>query len=56
MIYGDLANWINTTPTNHPQTDLYDTITGDYPGIVFINEPVMGAVFGQLVLEMGLSP
>lgn len=56
MFYSDLANWINVTPTNHALTDLYDTVTGDYPGIDFINRPVMGGVFAQLVLEMGLHP
>lgn len=56
MFYSDLANWINVTPTNHALTDLYDTITGDYPGIYFINRPVMGGVFAQLVLEMRLKP
>lgn len=57
MFYSDLANWINETPTNHALTDLYDTVSGDYPdNIFFINRPVMGGVFAQLVLEMGLSP
>lgn len=56
MLYSDLANWINVTPTNRALTDLYDTVTGDYPGIYFINRPVLGGVFAQLVLEMGLSP
>lgn len=56
MFYSDLANWINVTPTNRALTDLYDTVTGDYPGIYFINRPVLGGVFAQLVLEMGLSP
>ncbi|RAO67229.1 uncharacterized protein BHQ10_003241 [Talaromyces amestolkiae] len=56
MFYSDLANWINVTPTNRALTDLYDTVTGDYPGIYFINRPVVGGVFAQLVLEMGLHP
>ncbi|OKL58620.1 hypothetical protein UA08_06168 [Talaromyces atroroseus] len=57
MFYSDLAKWINETPTNHALSDLYDTVSGDYPdGIFFINRPVMGGVFAQLVLDMGLSP
>ncbi|KAJ8103716.1 glutaminase [Lipomyces tetrasporus] len=55
MVYSDLANWINTTPTNMAETDLYDIVTGNYPGITFINRPVMGGVFAQLVVGMGLS-
>jgi hypothetical protein len=29
MFFKDLANWINTTPTNRAETDLYDTQTGE---------------------------
>jgi hypothetical protein len=29
MFVHDLADWINTTPTNRPLTDLYDTIGGE---------------------------
>ncbi|KAF4222706.1 hypothetical protein CNMCM8980_007868 [Aspergillus fumigatiaffinis] len=49
-----LANWINQTPTNRALTDLYDTVSGDYPGITFIARPVMGGAFALLLLEEGL--
>lgn len=55
MIYGSLAYWINNTPTNLPMGDLFDTKTGDYISPKFINRPVMGGVFAQLVLGMGLT-
>lgn len=45
----DVANWINVTPTNRPLTDLYDTISGDYPGILFVSRPVVGGTFALLV-------
>lgn len=51
--YSTLANWVNTTPTNRALTDLYDTITGDYPGITFVDRPVMGGTFAKLVLDLG---
>lgn len=50
MFFKDLAVWINETPTNHALTDLYDTNTGDYPGITFIARPVMGGSFALLLL------
>ncbi|KAL4757432.1 glutaminase GtaA [Aspergillus foveolatus] len=46
-----LAQWINETPTNRPLTDLYDTVTGDYPPVVFIARPVMGGAFALLLLD-----
>ncbi|KAL6237071.1 hypothetical protein BDW75DRAFT_249538 [Aspergillus navahoensis] len=46
-----LAEWINQTPTNRPLTDLYDTVTGDYPPVVFIARPVMGGAFALLLLD-----
>jgi hypothetical protein len=55
MIYSSLAYWINNTPTNHAMGDLFDTVTGDYSMGPFINRPVLGGVFAQLVLGMGLS-
>jgi Domain of unknown function (DUF1793) len=37
---------------DRPFTDLYDTIgTGGYPGITFINRPVVGGHFALLALE-----
>ncbi|EAW09296.1 glutaminase GtaA [Aspergillus clavatus NRRL 1] len=49
-----LAKWINETPTNRALTDLYDTVSGDYPGNVFIARPVMGGAFALLLLAEGL--
>ncbi|KAL2831158.1 hypothetical protein BDW59DRAFT_7533 [Aspergillus cavernicola] len=49
-----LAEWINRTPTNHALTDLYDTVTGDYPQITFVARPVMGGAFALLLLSEGL--
>ncbi|KAB8213432.1 hypothetical protein BDV33DRAFT_210208 [Aspergillus novoparasiticus] len=54
MFHKALVAWINETPTNHAFTDLYDTSTGDYPGVTFIARPVMGGAFALLVLEGGL--
>ncbi|KAL2836099.1 hypothetical protein BJY01DRAFT_258783 [Aspergillus pseudoustus] len=48
-----LAEWINLTPTNRALTDLYDTVTGDYPRITFIARPVMGGSFALLLLTEG---
>ena len=37
---------------DRPFTDLYDTIgTGGFPGITFINRPVVGGHFALLALE-----
>lgn len=49
--YSAIVQWINETPTNYADTDLYDTISGDYPGITFINRPVIGGVFAELALN-----
>ena len=52
LLIGRLARWINETSTDRPFTDLYDTIgTGGYPGITFINRPVVGGHFALLALE-----
>ncbi|RMJ27040.1 Glutaminase [Aspergillus sp. HF37] len=51
MFFRDLAVWINETPTNRALTDLYDTMTGDYPGITFAARPVMGGAFALLLLD-----
>jgi hypothetical protein len=45
-----MAQWINVTPTNRPLTDLYDAVTGDYPGINFAARPVVGGHFALLAL------
>ncbi|KAE8354265.1 hypothetical protein BDV28DRAFT_147287 [Aspergillus coremiiformis] len=54
MFHKALATWISETPTNRGFTDLFDTQTGDYPGITFIARPVMGGAFALLVLKEGL--
>jgi hypothetical protein len=37
---------------DRPFTDLYDTIgSGDFPGITFINRPVVGGHFALLALD-----
>jgi Domain of unknown function (DUF1793) len=37
---------------DRPFTDLYDTVgNGGYPGITFINRPVVGGHFALLALE-----
>lgn len=51
MFFKDLAVWINQTPTNRPMTDLYDTTTGDYPAVVFVDRPVVGGTFALLLLQ-----
>lgn len=56
MFYSDLAKFINDTPTNLAMTDLFDTITGDYPtGLTFDARPVVGGFFALLALN-GTSP
>ncbi|KKK18479.1 glutaminase GtaA, partial [Aspergillus rambellii] len=54
MFISLLADWINETPTNRALTDLYDTVSGDYPQITFIARPVMGAAFALLLLNEGM--
>ncbi|KAI0024147.1 glutaminase GtaA [Xylariomycetidae sp. FL0641] len=51
MFYSKIANWINVTPTNMALTDLYDTVSGNYPSVVFIARPVVGGHFAQLALQ-----
>ncbi|WPV23828.1 Glutaminase A [Fulvia fulva] len=46
-----IAKWLNQTPTNFAFTDLYDTISGNYPGITFIARPVVGGMFAPLALN-----
>lgn len=56
LFIGDLAKWINETPTNRAMTDLFDTKSGDYPsGITFTARPVVGGFFALLALN-GTSP
>ncbi|KAJ5154601.1 uncharacterized protein N7500_010040 [Penicillium coprophilum] len=51
MFIKDLATWVNETPTNRPLTDLYETISGDYPGNHFVARPVMGGSFAPLLIR-----
>lgn len=51
MFFDLLVTWLNETPTDKAVTDLYDTNTGDYPGIFFIARPVMGGMFALLALD-----
>ncbi|PPJ58961.1 hypothetical protein CBER1_04118 [Cercospora berteroae] len=46
-----IAKWLDQTPTNHGFGDLYDTISGDYPGINFLASPVVGGMFAFLALN-----
>lgn len=50
-IVESVAVWLNETPTDKPFTDLYDTETGDFPGISFFARPVVGGHFSFLALE-----
>lgn len=52
----DIANWINTTPTSQALTDLYDTISGDFPDTKFVARPVVGGFFSLLALPEGYVP
>jgi len=49
MLIDDVATWIDQTPTNMPETDLYDAISGDYGG--FAARPVVGGHFALLALK-----
>ncbi|KAL4892899.1 hypothetical protein BDV59DRAFT_208050 [Aspergillus ambiguus] len=48
-----ITSWINETPTSGAMTDLYDTISGNYPRDTtrFIARPVMGGAFSLLLLD-----
>ncbi|KAJ5668292.1 uncharacterized protein N7477_006862 [Penicillium maclennaniae] len=48
--FKDLATWVNETPTNRPLTDLYDTISGNYPTTTFVARPVVGGAFAPLLV------
>ncbi|PSK33961.1 transketolase [Elsinoe australis] len=51
LFLSKIVTWINQTPTGYPLTDLYETISGDYPaGINFIARPVVGGNFAILAL------
>nr|OQO30009.1 hypothetical protein B0A51_01907 [Rachicladosporium sp. CCFEE 5018] len=51
-----VAKWLGVTPTNFAFTDLYDTVTGNYPpGITFIARPVVGGLYSLLALKSAPS-
>lgn len=50
-IISRIARWISVTPTNRAFTDLYDCVSGDYPGITFVARPVAGGHFALLALD-----
>ncbi|KZM27291.1 catalytic [Ascochyta rabiei] len=51
LLIGDLARWINETPTSRPFTDLYQTSDGAFPpGLEFKARPVVGGLFALLLL------
>ncbi|KAJ5692337.1 hypothetical protein N7462_001760 [Penicillium macrosclerotiorum] len=50
MFIDHLATWVNNTPTNRPLTDLYDTVTGNYPSTTFVARPVVGGYFAPLLV------
>lgn len=51
LFIGDLAKWVNETPTSKPFTDLYQTSDGTHPpGIEFKARPVVGGMFALLIL------
>ncbi|OCK79634.1 glutaminase GtaA [Lepidopterella palustris CBS 459.81] len=52
MFIQKVATWISETPTQRALTDLYDTISGDWPidGPQFASRPVMGGTFALLAL------
>ncbi|CAI7632619.1 hypothetical protein N7533_000851 [Penicillium manginii] len=52
MLIGHLATWLNETPTNRPLTDLYETVTGNYPSSpIFVARPVIGGSFAPLLVK-----
>ncbi|KAJ5118919.1 hypothetical protein N7448_010627 [Penicillium atrosanguineum] len=48
--FKDLATWVNETPTSRPLTDLYDTITGNFPTTTFVARPAVGGAFAPLLV------
>lgn len=52
MFIGNLARFVNETPTSKPLTDLYQTSDGTFPpGLTFKARPVVGGLFALLLLE-----
>lgn len=52
LFIGDIAKWINATPTNRAMTDLYNATGGDYPSYnqTFTARPTVGSFFSLLAL------
>lgn len=50
-----VALWLNETITDRPFTDLYDTVTSDFPGIYFMARPVTGGHFAILALDQACN-
>ncbi|KAK1073809.1 hypothetical protein LTR74_001663 [Friedmanniomyces endolithicus] len=51
-----IAKWLGETPTNFAFTDLYDTVTGDYPtSPIFIARPAVGGMYSLLALNSAPS-
>ncbi|KAL1297628.1 hypothetical protein AAFC00_006185 [Neodothiora populina] len=55
MLIGDVARFINETPSNRALTDLYDVRTADFGVGPFVARPVVGGHFALLALD-GPSP
>lgn len=53
MVIGDLAKFINQSPTSAPVTDLYDPATGEFAADIgpFKARPVVGGWFSLLALN-----
>jgi hypothetical protein len=51
MFTAAAVNWLHQTTTNFALTDLYNSTGTGYPGITFINRPVVGGLFAFLALE-----
>lgn len=50
-IISKIETWLSETRVNRPFTDLYDTESGDFPGIYFMARPVVGGHFAVLALD-----
>ena len=49
-LFEPIFRFANTTPSRHPFTDLYDTVTGKQSWGSFIARPVIGGIFAKLLL------
>ena len=53
LLIGDLARFIQETPTDRAFTDFYDVRTADYGSVAFVARPVVGGHFAALALTNG---